>query len=191
MNAAVRTSLAALLSAAASASAAAAVRVESPHGAVRVTLVADGGRLAQEVRRHGAPVVDRSPLGIRVDGVDLGDGVTIGAVERYRTDEAYAWRGVHATAVDRSRGARVGVRHLATGLSYVVDVRAFDDGVAFRFVVPGAAGRRRVPDAASSFVLPAGSVVWYHGLNAGHYEDLYVRRPIEDGPERRLGGSAR
>lgn len=182
MTAAIRTALVAVLSMAASASGAAAVRVESPRRIVRVELVADGGRLALYAWLNGSPVVDRSPLGIRLDGVDLGDGVTLGAVERYRTDEAYAWRGVHATAVDRSRGARVGVRQLATGTSYVVDVRAFDDGMAFRLVVPGAAGQRRLPDAASSFVLPAGSVVWYHGLNAGHYEDLYVRRPIEEVP---------
>jgi alpha-glucosidase len=168
--------------AAASASAAPTVRVESPGGDLRYTITADGGRLAHALAREGAPVVERSPLGIRLDGLDLGDGVALGAVERYRTDQTYPWRGVHATAIDRSRGARIGVRHLKSGTSYVVDVRAFDDGVAFRVVVPGAAGQNRVPDAASAFVLPAGSVVWYHGLNAGHYEDLYARRTIEEIP---------
>lgn len=175
-----RTLLAVCLGTAPAAYAADAVRVESPNGAVRFTLLVEGGRLIQLVTLDGRPVIERSPLGLEVDGVDLGQGVGLGSVERYRTDDTYAWRGVHSSAVDRSRGARVAVRHVASGAAYTVDVRAFDDGIAFRFVVPGAAGQRRVPDAATGFVLPAGSTVWYHGLNAGHYEDLYARKTVDD-----------
>jgi alpha-glucosidase len=163
-----------------SASAAEPVRVESPGEAVRFTLAVEGGRLVQSATLDGRPVIERSPAGLLLDRVDLGDGVALGAVERYRTDQTYPWRGVHSTAVDRSRGAKIRVRHLKTGTAYVVDVRAFDDGVAFRFVVPGAPGQRRVPDAGTGFVLPAGSTVWLHGLNAGHYEDLHAQKTIED-----------
>jgi alpha-glucosidase len=58
-----------------------------------------------------------------------------------------------------------------------VDVRASDDAVAFRVVVEGSG--RRVPDAATSFRLPAGSILWSHGLR-DHYEAVYERRLIED-----------
>jgi alpha-glucosidase len=169
----------ALCGAVSPARAADAVRIESPGGDVRLSLSVAQGRLVQTVSLRGGAVIERSPLGIEVDGVDLGQGVSLGAVERYRTDQTYPWRGVHATAIDRSRGARVAVRP-ARGAAYTVEARAFDDGVAFRFVVPGAPGERRVPDAATAFVLPAGSTVWYHGLNAGHYEDLYARKAAED-----------
>ncbi|HEY7508915.1 MAG TPA: glycoside hydrolase family 97 catalytic domain-containing protein [Vicinamibacteria bacterium] len=172
--------LAALFAGAPLPAAAAVVRVESPSGHVRLTLSDAGGRLVQAVTVDGRPVLDASPLGLAVDGVDLGAGARLGAAQRYRTDHTYPWRGVHATAVDRSRGARVSVAHAASGTTYTLDVRAYDDGVAFRFVVPGAANRGRVADAATTFVVPAGSTVWYHGLNAGHYEDLYARKPIED-----------
>ena len=47
------------------------------------------------------------------------------------------------------------------------NVRVFDDGIAFRCVVPGEGSR--VPDEATAFVLPAGATVWYHDLH-GHYE---------------------
>ena len=60
---------------------------------------------------------------------------------------------------------------------YVVDARAFNDAVAFRIVVEGTG--RRVPDAATSFQLPAGSILWSHGLR-DHYEALYERRRIDD-----------
>jgi alpha-glucosidase len=174
--------LALLSGAAAAGHAAGAVHVRSPNGGVRFVVASERGRLVHAATLGGAPVVDHSALGLEVDGVDLGEGVVLGAVERYRTNATYPWRGVHATAVDRSQGARIGVRHVWSGTSYTVDVRAYDDAVAFRFIVPGAAGQRRVPDAATAFVLPSGSTVWYHGLNAGHYEDLYTHRPVEEVP---------
>jgi alpha-glucosidase len=175
-----RALVAVLLGAATAASAAQTLPVESPSGDVRFTIRLERGRLVYTAARDGHTVIEPSPLGLEVDGVDLGDGVALGSAERYRTDQTYPWRGVHSSAVDRSRGARVAVRHVASGTAYTVDVRAFDDGIAFRFVVPGTAGQRRVPDAATGFLLPAGSTVWYHGLNAGHYEDLYARKTIDE-----------
>jgi alpha-glucosidase len=157
---------------------AATVRIESPRGRIHITIADTAGRLTHAATLDGRPVLDPSPLGLIVDGVDLGTGARLGAVQRLRTDTTYPWRGVHATAVDRSHGARIAVRHAPSGTSYTLEARASDDGVAFRFVVPGAASVRRVPDEATGFALPAGSTVWYHGLNAGHYEDLYTRRPV-------------
>lgn len=140
--------------------------------------VGAGGQLTWSVTRAGATVIEPSPLGIRIDGVDLGRDVSIGTREAYRVDEKYAWRGIKSQAVNRASGARITVRH-ASGQIYIVDVRAFDDGVAFRHEVPGAG--RRVPDAATAFTLPPRSIVWTHGLR-GHYEELYERRSIEDVP---------
>ena len=154
--------------------------VTSPDGAVRCTVAVRGGRLVHSTTLAGEPVLDASPLAIVVDGVNLGHGAVLGTIERYQTDLSYPWRGVHATAHDRSRGARIGVRHASSGTAYTVDVRAYDDAVAFRIVVPGTPSQHRVPDAATAFVVPAGSTVWFHGLNAGHYEDLYARKPVEE-----------
>src|SRR5262249_29638840 len=61
---------------------------------------------------------------------------------------------------------------------YVVEVRAFNDGIAFRYIVAGDA-RPRVPDEATVFMLPAGSTVWYHDFE-GHYEGIHVRKEISD-----------
>ena len=103
---------------------------------------ARAGRLAARVGRWWT----RSTLGIRVDGVDLGDGVTIWR-GRTRTGPTRPTPGAACTRrpsiAAAARASASGT--LATGTSYVVDIRAFDDGVAFRFVVPGAAGQRRVP----------------------------------------------
>jgi len=156
------------------------VVVESPNKKVQVAVDASEGGLAYRVTLEGRPVVDRSPLGILVDGANLGHGARLARVERYSTNTRYPWRGVHAEAVDRSRGARVHLTHASAPAGFVVEVRAFDDAAAFRFVVPGSG--RRVPDAASSFRLPAGSTVWYHGAR-DHYEGLYQRREAAEVPE--------
>ena len=155
------------------------VAVESPNRKVSLTVAADGsGQVTWKIMRDGAAVIEPSPVGIRIDGVDLGKGATIGRAETYRVDEKYPWRGVKSEAVNRANGARIPVRH-SGGQSYTLDVRVFDDGVAYRHEVPGSGSR--VPDAGTAFKLPVGSTVWTHGLR-GHYEELYERRKIEDVP---------
>ncbi len=155
------------------------VMLESPGRQLLFVLsAAADGQVTWTVTRGGSVVIERSPLGIRVDGVDLGWGATLDKSDPYRVDEKYPWRGVTSQAINRANGARIALRH-SGGLIYTVDVRVFDDGVAFRHEVPGRGSR--VPDATTAFTLPAGSTVWTHGLR-GHYEELYERRAIEDVP---------
>jgi alpha-glucosidase len=155
------------------------VVVQSPGKKVELRLGAGkDGRLVYGVRLGKDEVVATSPLGILVDGVDLGQGAQVGKVERYALDEKYPWRGVHAQAVNRVNGARVPIR---TGRApFTIEVRVSDDAAAFRFLVPGSG--RRVPDAATAFRLPAGSTVWYHGPR-DHYEGLFTRKALADVPK--------
>ena len=156
------------------------IRIASPNGAVELQLrPALGPRVTYGVTFRTRPVIEASPLGVLVDGVDLGQGVEAGKVESYRANEHYDWRGVHSRATNRFNGARVALRHAATRTDYVVDVRVFDDGIAFRCVVPGEVSR--VPDEATAFVLPAGATVWYHDLR-GHYEGVHTKKAIADVP---------
>src|SRR6476661_6335261 len=114
------------------------VTVAGPDGNVRFRLVRlDGDRLGYEVRFKGRPAVEPSRLGIAVDGVDLGQGAAVGAPEAYAVNDKYPVLGGHATAAVRGNGVRIPVKHARSGTAYTLDVRAFDDGVAFRFLVPG------------------------------------------------------
>jgi alpha-glucosidase len=166
-----------LLAWSSSASDASPVEVRSPDGRVRFELIAGGDHLSFAVRMGDRPVLEASRLGILVDGVDLGRAAELGKVEAYEGDETYPTRGVHARAVNRYRGARVAARDAKSGVDFTIDVRAFDDGVAFRFVVPGEG--KRVLDEATSFRPAAGSTAWYHDLR-GHYEGVHARKAIAD-----------
>ena len=154
--------------------------VTSPDGHVSLTVaVGPSGQLTWSATLDRDPVIATSPLGIVVDGQDLGAGVEIRRVERYRVDETFAWRGVHAPAIYRATGSRFTVWHPARKQEFVVDTRVSNDSAAFRIVVDGAG--RRVPDAASAFVVPAGATIWWHGLR-NHYEDQYTSRSVEEMP---------
>jgi alpha-glucosidase len=156
------------------------VQLSAPRKQLGISVASVAGRLTWTVTLAGKAVIEPSDLGIVVDGEDLGRGAVITRAENYRVDEKYPWRGVHSEAVNRANGARIQVRHSATKASYTVDVRASDDSAALRFIVPGQGSR--VPDAGMSFKVPAGSIVWSHGLG-DHYEAVYERRRIEEVPD--------
>jgi alpha-glucosidase len=150
-----------------------AIRIVSPSGDVTVHLALDANRrLGYSVSLDAHPVIERSPLGIVVDGRNLADGANIGKVENYAVDERYPWVGVHSVAVNRCRGARVSLG------AWTLDARACDDGAALRYIVPGREGLERTPDEATMFRLPAGSIVWAHDFE-GHYEGVHARKSIE------------
>jgi alpha-glucosidase len=151
--------------------------VRSPSGEIALHLHAKrDGPLQYDVTFGTHPIIERSRLGIVVDGVNLAAAARIERVERYDINEKYPTRGVHSVAVNHCTGAKFWIASSDTGTRLALDVRAFDDGLAFRHIVPGEG--TRTPDAAIEFTIPAGSVVWHHDLR-NHYEGIHIRDPIE------------
>jgi alpha-glucosidase len=155
------------------------VRVSSPDGRAQFEIRLRGQpRLSYRVTFRNRVVIEDSPLGIVIDGVDLCRGAAADKVERYRLNERYDWRGVHSEAINRCNGAKLSLRHAESGAGFTLEARAFNDGVAFRFVAPGDE-KPRVPDETTVFTLPAGSAAWYHDFE-GHYEGMHARKVIEE-----------
>lgn len=154
------------------------IQITSPDGKVQFELLwRDQPRLSYQITLKNKPVIETSLMGIIVDNVDLGQGVEVGKVDTYQVKEKYPWRGVHSEAVNNCNGAKISVKHAKSNTSYTVEVRAFNDGVAFRYVVPG--NGQRVPDEATAFALPTGSFVWSHDFG-GHYEGVHTRKNISE-----------
>jgi len=153
-------------------------RFTGPDGRLQLELLpSEEGRLSYLVTMDGELVIDTSSVSIVIDGVDLGHGTHLDETARYRTDETYAWRGVHSVARNHCNGATVAFRHVESGTDYTLEIRMFDDAVAFRHVVPGEG--TRTPDDGSSFAIPAGSTVWFHDFE-GHYEGSHVAKEITE-----------
>ncbi|MBM4020402.1 MAG: glycoside hydrolase family 97 protein [Planctomycetes bacterium] len=153
--------------------------VVSPDGRVRCQALLREGKPACSVTFRNKAVIETSPLVITVDGVALTDGVEAGQAAAYEVNETYPWRGVHAQAVNRCNGVRIPLRHVKSGTGYTLEIRAFDDGVALRWVVPGGAAPRVPDEEGTAFLIPAGSTVWYHDLG-GHYEAVHARKGVAD-----------
>jgi alpha-glucosidase len=152
---------------------AADVVVTSPDRKVNFALSGDREHLTFQVRLGDRVVVDPSPLGVSVDGVELANDATIGNVEQYKGDESYPSIGPRSTSINRFNGSRIGVTCKDKSIA-TLDIRAFNDGVAFRWIIPGA-GKARVPDESTVFRVPAKARIWYHDLE-GHYEAAYVSK---------------
>jgi alpha-glucosidase len=154
------------------------VSVLSPDKSVQFKLFLRDGRPHYAVSFKNRPVIETSPLRFAVDGVDLTEAAELGEAKTYQVNETYPWRGVHSRATDRCNGATIPLTHAKSKSRYTFEVRAYDDGIAFRFLALGDKDVR-VPDEATRFVLPAGSTVWYHDLN-GHYEGVHGKKAIAD-----------
>ncbi len=156
------------------------VQVLSPDGQVKFTLLANAERLMYTVTLRDATVIEPSSLVMNLDGRDLSSGVVFRDAERFEVSETYPWYGNHSTATNCCNGVRIALEHDLSSTPYTLEIRAFNNGIAYRHDVPGEASASRVPDEYSTFVIPAGSIVWYAGLAAGHYEDTYTQKDISE-----------
>jgi alpha-glucosidase len=137
-------------------------------------------RLGYTVDFAGRTVIEMSPLGLTVDEADLGDGVSFGQTEQYTINDNFGWRGVHADAFVNCNGAKISIIHKNSKTNYTLDVRVFNDGIAFSFIVPGR-GRRVVSGEVTTFILPEGSTCWYHDFYM-HYEGKHEKNSIKKIP---------
>ena len=158
------------------ASASGEVTFNSPNRQVQFILFAAAHpQLGYRVTHGNRAAIEFSQLAMLIDGIDICRGSSITKIERYRRSEKYLTRGVHSTAVDNCHCAKISIEHPATTTNYQLELRIYDDGVAFRFVVPGKGSR--VPDESTAFKIPAGSAVWFHDCY-GHYEGSHQKKEI-------------
>jgi alpha-glucosidase len=154
------------------------VRLSSPNGAV-AAFFKPGEQINYSVTFHGQTVVEESTLGILVDGHDLATNAVI--TREPRTEEIrgrYATRGVHAFAVNRCRVTLISLESGTSQLPWTLEFRVFDDGVAYRYRVPGE-GTRHIDGEHTEWHLPGDAVIWYQAAEDRSYEALYQRNVVD------------
>ncbi|NHC13659.1 glycoside hydrolase family 97 catalytic domain-containing protein [Motilibacter deserti] len=138
--------------------------VTSPDGLLALAVSTDAGRLTYEVTRAGRSLVLPSALGLRLtDGTTLGSDVTVTGTSSRASDTT--WRpvwGADPTVRDDFRELTVGFRQ-ADGRTFNLVVRAYDDGVAFRYDVPAQPGlpSLQIVDEATEFALTGDPDAWW------------------------------
>src|SRR5687767_539535 len=111
--------------------------VRSPNGQITFTVLPNAERVTFSVALGTTTVIEPSPIVLTLDGYDLSAGVMAGDLVRDKVEERYQWSGVRSTASGEANSARLWLTNDLTSISYTLEVRAFDDGVAYRHIIPG------------------------------------------------------
>lgn len=147
------------------------ISVKSPDGKVVADVSDDGGRLTYSVSMDGRPILAGSSLGIRSDGVELGERATLGKATYAKINETYAFLGGRAQAVNRAQ--RASIAATTGGQPFTIDVHAANDGVGVRLRLPARPGRRVEADRSSWRFAAANPTVWATKLGP-EYENVYA-----------------
>ncbi|MEG8038664.1 glycoside hydrolase family 97 N-terminal domain-containing protein [Sphingomonas sp. LR60] len=163
-----------------SAAQAKSVTVASPDGKVQAIVSDTAGKLSYRVTVDGQPILNPSPIGMRVDGVELGEG----AVARSKTDSRYRFNGGKAEAVDRANVATVTLTTHGTRLE--ADVHVADDGVGVRLRLPAKPEQMVEADRSGWKLAAPDPRVWVTRIDPG-YEQVYENRTLREIKGRSLG----
>ncbi len=164
-------------------------RLTSPDGTVAVEVGIDAqGRLSYEVAYRGARVVAPSPIGLSLDGTELGVAASLAAVNVREVRERFPVRGAHAEAAYDAVVALLTVTP-RRGEPYGVQLSVANGGFAWRFLIPGG-GRRRVTGEAACWRLPPESRVWFAGPRSDGTRERKAGAMLRDGCEFSAQGPA-
>ncbi len=148
------------------------VVLKSPDGRLAAAIFAsDSGRLSYNLKCGDLTMVMESPLGITVDGSDLGQTVELGKPIYETVNEKYPCQGVKAESINSYKGIKIPVRLTNNSSMWTLEVRAFNDGAAFRYIVPGK-GKRHIAGEATAWKLPTNALAWFQTDTDG-YEGLF------------------
>jgi alpha-glucosidase len=154
-----------------------AIDLTSPDGIVHCLISTNAeGHLLYSVSQGGQQRLAPEKLGVIVDQVDLGAKVTLGEPQARSISEVFPWRGNKTAATNSCRAAEIPVRTQA-GLDWVLETRVFDDGVGFRYRVPGT-GLRQIQGESTGWQLPKDCAVWFQ-TDTVNYEGAYQSSSAE------------
>jgi alpha-glucosidase len=137
---------------------AATVSVSSPSGNIAATLTFNDttGALSYTVRSNGTTVLGTSPMGLTTNLADLTAGLTYLGNTPVTVNESYTLPvGKKSTYVNRAN--EVQLRFQKGTRDFQVHFRAYDDGIAFRYYLPGT-GTVTISQESTGFALPTGTL---------------------------------
>jgi alpha-glucosidase len=151
--------------------------VKSPDGAIAFQIFQKSKQFYFTVSLAGKTIIATSPMEFSVDGVSITKNSSTQKAERYSNNETYSVFGAHSTATNAFNGIIFFTSSGSGALQAKLDVRVFNDGIAFRHSVISEQSTL-TPEEKTVFNLPAKSITWYHDLNM-HYEGVHEKKQID------------
>jgi alpha-glucosidase len=171
------------------------VAVQSPNGQVRIELVLQRHPQGEAIPHYRVfwkdqPIVGPSRLAIGLaGGLTLGGPCVIDSVAtRARLQEYVVWPGKRRHVLDHCTEAVVALHERTPpGYRWELVLRAYDDGVAFRYRFPAQDGWPNLAIAGerTEFALPDDARAWALPLNSftTSYERYYQTKPLRELPK--------
>lgn len=159
-------------------------RVSSPNGRITATVTLDEGKLSYTVHKDGRLLVAPSPLGLKTSNVDLTRELSLESSRTVEIDTPYSLP-VGKQSQYRDHCHMLSVLTKKSSLKQTVQFRLYDDGFAFRYVIPEVksltnvvlteeASRIRMADFSNSLACKfIGNIQSPNYPYEGHY-DLYT-----------------
>jgi alpha-glucosidase len=162
------------------------LQVVSPNG--QIVFVLSNGSSGKAALRysldlHGKHLIDASELGLEIQGQPaLGPGLRQVGAQPGSADESYTIPVGKTTNVRNHYNSLIADFAGESGTRLSVEVRAFDDGVAFRYIVPEQASIKsvRITGERTRFRYSKDATVYPLVLNGfqSSYEDDYLMKPL-------------
>jgi alpha-glucosidase len=165
--------------------------IQSPDSRNSIVLDAAGDYVRFTISHDGHPLIGPSPLGpVLAVGGTLGKGARIVDVQRGKVDESFQlpWG---KTSIVSNRCSKAGVTLTTTSnLRWEVELRAYDDGVAFRYRLPQQEGLQELElrDELTQFDAVGKPTALFNTLDSftTSHESLYEHKPLSAIPVKKL-----
>ncbi|MCK9413690.1 MAG: glycoside hydrolase family 97 catalytic domain-containing protein [Prolixibacteraceae bacterium] len=147
-----------------------AIIVESPNKDVEATISLTNNVVRLTVSKNNELVLRDSPLGLIMDGNNTGVNVILaGPATKKTIDEKYSLFGNHTQAINNCKEVSIPLN--SKGIVYRLLIRAYDDGVAIRYIIQ-ANKKMKIEGDNTAFPIPS-SAQCYWAYNLGGGEGLH------------------
>ena len=146
------------------------VTLTSPDGRLTATFSHDlTDRLVYTLSNPSGILLETAPLGVTVDGQALGHNVTGLSLTPPSTifDNVSHFGGHQLGLTEYTQSTLSAARSDVNAPKLLVELRLYNDGLAFRYQIPGN-GLRLVTTEETQWGLPTGSRIWYQNDISGH-----------------------
>lgn len=148
-----------------------AYKVVSLDGKIIMDFYLDDMGMHYKVEKDGAEWIGASNMGVVIDDINYTSRTSIRSAEVSELNRVYTHNGNQSVLTDYGVEAVFEMRSLST--NYFVDVRVYDDGVAFRYRYKVADGSTvTVKDELTTFALRSDAETAWYGVNNQDYEPV-------------------